>query len=533
VLADQGYRQARVRSVEKVSVSAEEAEIRVAVELGPQTVVGRLIVQGSDPLGLTSAEGFSLRVGSPLDRLSVDLAASQVRGGYDAAGYSDAMVRGSAESSPDGEWVVTLQIEPGIQRILAGVVVNGLKHTSPRAIVSGVSIEEGEILRNSDLDGTAARVANFAPIERVDVRTIPQGNNGAKVEIDVIEKPRWTTEVGGGWSSERGIQARFGVRDDNLIGRGFGLNLRGRWDQTEWLGFIVASLPPLPGKKLSFTSTIGYSRGEAPDNPDLAEDEASWSIEATRRIGSGRRGSAGFAYGDSGQQVTAYYRFSAVHNYEKVPDPQNAVPFDVTTNVGLVGARFVRDRFDYPFDPKSGHGLLLDLGYSNEVIGSDLDYWTGLGNGSIAIGVFGSSTWIQSLRIGVAEPLHGTNLDREARFFAGGQGSVRGFDRDTVGPVTDGFDGDLVPAGGGALFILNEELRIPVWGTLRAAVFADIGQVWESWGQANIHMSVGVGVGIRWATPVGPLWADIAWPVLNTGISSTKPKFYVGIGRPF
>ena len=529
VLADQGYRQARVQSVEEVPVSAEEAEIRVAVELGPQTVVGQLLVQGSDPLGLTSVEDFSLRVGSPLDRLSVDLTASQVRGGYDAAGYSDAMVRGSAESSPDGEWVVTLQIEPGIRRILEGIEVTGLKHTKPSAIVSGVSIEEGEILRNSDLDATAVRVANFAPIERVDVRTVPQGSNGAKVEIDVIEKPRWTTEVGGGWSSERGIQARFGLRDDNLIGRGFGLNLRGRWDQTEWLGFIVASLPPLPGKKLSFTSTIGYSRGEAPQNPELlAEDEASWSIEATRRFGSGRMGSVGNTYGDSGQQATAYYRYTSIHTYEKVPDPDSFFPIDVTTNVGLIGARFVRDRFDYPFDPKSGHALLLDVGYSSDILGSELEYWTGLGNGSIALGIFGSSTWIQSLRVGAAEPLQGTNLHPTARFFAGGQGSVRGFDRNTVGPVIFGD-----PVGGGALLILNEEVRIPVWGGLRAAVFADIGQVWKSWGQADTNLSVGVGVGIRWATPVGPLWADIAWPVANTGISSTKPKFYVGIGRPF
>jgi translocation and assembly module TamA len=529
VLADQGYREARVESVETVAISAERAEIRAVVELGSRAVVGELIVSGSDPLRITESEGFPLKIGSPLDRLSVDLAASQVRAGYDAAGYSDAVVRGSAEEIPGDGWVVTILVEPGIQRILEGVTVNGLKHTSQRAIVSGVSIEEGEVLRNSDLDATAARVANFAPIERVDVRTVPQGSSGATVEIDIVEKPRWTTEIGGGWSSERGAQARFGVRDDNLMGRGFGLNLRGRWDQTEWLGFVVASLPPLPGKKLSFTSTIGYRRGESPLNrEELAEDEASWSIEATRRLGSGRKGSAGFAYGDSGQQVTAYYRFTDTHTYEKELIPGNPLPYDTTSRIGLVGARYVRDRFDYPFDPRSGHGLLLDVGYSNELIGSDVDYWTGLGNGSVALRAFGSSTWIQSLRMGVTEPLHGSNLEPAVRFFAGGQGSVRGFDRDTVGPEIFGY-----PVGGGALLILNEELRIPVWGSFRAAVFADVGQVWESWGQATIHMSVGVGVGIRWATPVGPLWADIAWPVVNTGISSTKPKFYVGIGRPF
>ena len=90
-----------------------------------------------------------------------------------------------------------------------------------------------------------------------------------------------------------------------------------------------------------------------------------------------------------------------------------------------------------------------------------------------------------------------------------------------------------MPAGGGALFVLNEELRIPIKGGFRAALFADIGQVWESWGVADWELAVGAGVGIRWATPIGPVWADVAWPVANRGISSAKPKFYFGIGRPF
>jgi outer membrane translocation and assembly module TamA len=98
------------------------------------------------------------------------------------------------------------------------------------------------------------------------------------------------------------------------------------------------------------------------------------------------------------------------------------------------------------------------------------------------------------------------------------------------------------------LLILNEELRVPVWGGLRAALFADVGQVWPSWGEADWGFAVGAGIGIRWATPIGPVWADVAWPVVNPDIdppgeppylypirpmSSSKPKFYVGIGRPF
>jgi translocation and assembly module TamA len=545
-LIDLGFRDATVRSVETVPLGSERGEVRAEVDLGPQAVVAEVVVTGSDPLGVTGGDAFSLKVGSPLDRLSVDLAASRIRAQYDAAGYSDAVVRGAAEQTDDGSWIVTVDLEPGIRRVLTGIEVNGLKHTSRRSIVAGMTINEGEILRNSDLDTTAVRVANFAPIDRLDVRTVPEGADGAKVELDVVEKDRWTAEVGGGWSTERGIQARLGLRDDNLLGRGFGLNLRGRWDRVEWLGFLVASLPPLPGKKLAFTSTIGFSRGEPPDgDSDLISDETVWSIEATRWLGGGE-----LAAGTAGEQVTAYYRFTRTHTYDKVPpDPDDwwIFPIDITTDIGLLGARYVRDRFDAPFDPTRGYGIFIDAGTSSELLGSDFEYWTALATGSTATGIFGSTTWVQSVRLGVAEPLHGQNLIEEVKFFAGGQGSIRGFDRNSVGPVTYGQN-DWVPAGGGALAILNEELRIPIKGGFRAAVFADVGQIWESWGVADGNLAVGAGIGIRWATPIGPLWADVAWPVVNPYIeppgeppypypirrmSSSKPKFYLGIGRPF
>ena len=522
VLAEQGYHHAVVEQVGAVAVSGSRTELRADVELGPRATVGEVVLRGTDPLGLLEADDFPLTEGVTMTQSAVDLAASRLRTGYDAAGYSDAQVRGFAEPAEDDRWTVVFQIEPGLRRTIEGAVVTGLRYTSERSVLAGVTLENGEILRNSDLDAIAVRVANFAPIERVDVLTVPVGATGARVELDIEEKPRWTAEVGGGWSTERGAQARFGLRDDNMFGRGFGLNLRGRWDSTEWLGFIVASLPPLPGKRLSFSSTVGYSSGDAPTNPDLLnQDELFWSFETTRMFGIGRDVAT-----DAG---TLYYRFSSTHTFEKAP---SFFPIDTTVKVGLLGARYVRDRFDNPLDPRSGYGFSLDGGLSRDILGSELDYWTFLGRGSIVIRALGSSTWVHALRAGIAEPIGGTVLTKEAKFFAGGQGSIRGFDRDTVGPTQISLGG-FAPAGGGALFILNEELRVPVWRELRGAVFVDAGQVWESWSDVDGNLAVGAGVGFRWSTPIGPLWGDVAWPVANRGISSTGPKFYLGIGRPF
>jgi outer membrane translocation and assembly module TamA len=310
------------------------------------------------------------------------------------------------------------------------------------------------------------------------------------------------------------------VRDDNLFARGVSMNLRGSWASNEQRLFLVGALPPVPGGRISLISTIGYREGDAPDQPDLlAQEELLASLEAQYAM----RGNS---------QIGAYYRWTDTRTFDKVFDPQNPIPSN-TVRLGVLGARTVVDRFDNLFDPRAGWAMTSDLGWSSQRVGSDFEYVSWLTNISLALTPFGSATWVQTARVGVAEPLQGQNLIRDVRFFAGGQSSIRGFDLNSVGPLTFGVDFSLVPAGGGALFILNEELRVPVWGNLRAAVFTDIGQVWESWRDADAELSVGAGVGLRWSTPIGPLWADVAWPVANVGISSTKPKFYLGIGRPF
>jgi outer membrane protein assembly factor BamA len=519
VLGNQGYLDARVSDIEVVRTGPEAAEVRIAVEPGPRRIIDEIHVVGHDPLGLALADELTLRAGDPLDRLAINSAARQLRGVYHDAGFRDVQVDAAIDGTGDDRWVVEIEIDPGQKRMVREVRFTGASGLSERVLRKGLTVTEGEVLTDFDLDESASRIANFAPIERIEVRTIEEGNSETDIEIDVVTNRRWTAEVGGGLSTERGVQARFGLRDDNLFSRGVGLNLRGNLDATERRLFLIGSLPPTPGSRLTLIATVGYSVGDAPDEPDLLEQaEKLLSFEAQYAVS---------------RTVTAktYYRWTNTHTYEK--DPDDFFPIDSRTNIGLLGVQTVIDRFDSLFDPRSGWGLTSDLGWSSSVVGSDLEYMSWLTNFTLALEPFSEYTWIQTVRVGVAEPLKGRNLDREARFFAGGQSSIRGFDLNSVGPVIYGIEGALVPAGGGGLFILNEELRIPVWGSLRAGVFADIGQVWPSWSDADLNFSVGVGVGVRWSTPIGPLWADVAWPVANIGISSKKPKFYLGFGRPF
>ncbi len=429
-LASFGYLSAKVRSVDVVRLDPSRSEVRIDVDSGPRQTIDVVALVGSDPLGLVEAETFGIRVGQPLDREAVDTATRSLRNAYIAAGYREARARSEFRSSPEGEWVVEVELEPGRMRVLRNVEYSGLKHTSPRVLDKGVTVAAGEVLTDQALDQSASQIANFSPIERVEVRTRDVGVSEVDVEFDVVEKDRWAAEVGGGWSTERGVSASFGLRDDDLFGRGAGLNLRGGWGSTEQKLFLIGSLPPVPGGRLSLITTVGYVEGDAPTSRTFCvnQDEA-------RIVGGCRTPSTDRV------QVRSVL---PVHRYEDVREGARPVfrPPSISASRSVPSARERSwTHFDNLFDPRRGYGLTSDLGWSSQTFGSDLDYVSWLSNFSLALTPYSGATWMQTARLGVAEPLQGQNLLRDARFFAGGQASIRGFDLNSVGPVDLGFEG--------------------------------------------------------------------------------------------
>jgi outer membrane translocation and assembly module TamA len=287
---------------------------------------------------------------------------------------------------------------------------------------------------------------------------------------------------------------------------------------------LVVSLPPLPGSRWRFGSTMRYFEGPNPSEPESFDQiQYSASLEATFER-------------SASDALRGYYEIRRTENTFVCADPDDPFCMVQTIEVieSILGSSFLRDRMDNLFDPRSGHTLSLDLSTNRPEVGSDLSDARALLGLGLALEPLDDWTWAHRLQLGWAKGFGGAEINSERRFYAGGQGTIRGFDRDTVGPVDLGADFTLTPAGGGALAILNQELRIPVWGPVRAAVFVDVGQVWDTWSEADLDLAVGAGLGVRISTPVGPIWADVAWPVANEGVLTSRgAKFYLGIGRPF
>jgi outer membrane translocation and assembly module TamA len=518
-LATAGYRD--VRSVESWTETTADGVIEVHLRVDPGALAHavRVDLVGDDPLGLTDSQDFAIRSNMVLERGTIDKAVASLRRSYRKEGFTQVRVRSQIYRYDDQQWAVLLTLDPGSTAVVDRIEITGRRHLSERAILKNLPVQPDELFLLDDLDDSVARLATFEPVERVTATTRPDADR-VVVDLDIIEKARWTGEIGGGWNSDRGATARVGLNDNNLFRRGFRLGLRGRLEQDFLQGRIILALPPLPGGRFSASLNASYT-----------EDVLPAEFEGDIVINENIRGAAleGHYRLKPGLWTRGYYRFTRTRTFEEEPfDPD--FPLDITQDLAVLGGQIVVDRLDNPFDPRHGHYLALDLSWAGEAIGSDKENIRSLLTGSLASEPRGGWTWFQSLRLGAAKPLNGV-LDRQSRFFAGGSASIRGFKLDSVGPV-ETLGGVRIYAGGEALFVLNEELRFPLWQAFRGAVFIDTGQVWETWSDADFDLSVGAGLGLRWSTPVGPLWVDAAWPVVNPGENSGA-RYSFGIGRTF
>ena len=112
------------------------------------------------------------------------------------------------------------------------------------------------------------------------------------------------------------------------------------------------------------------------------------------------------------------------------------------------------------------------------------------------------------------------NVPYKLRFFAGGDRSIRGYDYNSLSALEKGY---LV--GGQVLAVGSAEYNYEFKPGLRGAVFADVGNAYDTNFEADTKL--GVGFGVRWASPVGMVRVDLAAGVLEESIP-VRLHFFIG-----
>src|SRR5262249_13924192 len=214
-----------------------------------------------------------------------------------------------------------------------------------------------------------------------------------------------------------------------------------------------------------------------------------------------------------------------------------------------IGPNFFYDRRDDIIDPHRGYYVTAGYKFAFPFINAEARYHK-VSMQSAWFRPLGKTVLAAAVRLGTIWPYGPTNIQVPIaeRNFAGGRSTNRAFDTDLLGipgetvdidthatkrtdgqtgscagayPVLAAYDCDAGPhiIGGTGLLSFNAELRIPIWGALGATVFYDVAQVWQN--VSDIHLALegdnglrqGVGAGLRFMTPIGPIRAEFGWPI--------------------
>lgn len=111
----------------------------------------------------------------------------------------------------------------------------------------------------------------------------------------------------------------------------------------------------------------------------------------------------------------------------------------------------------------------------------------------------------------------------DLRFFAGGDRSIRGYDYKSVSPTDS--EGRLT--GAKRLATASIEYQHQVSGPWWAAAFVDGGEAVNTF--TNVKWKIGVGAGVRWISPIGPIKLDLAFPT-REGFSLKNAHLYFALG---
>ena len=167
--------------------------------------------------------------------------------------------------------------------------------------------------------------------------------------------------------------------------------------------------------------------------------------------------------------------------------------------------------------PRRALGLVVEARGGSAALGSDVDFLQLRAEGRWIRGFGADNRVLLRGELGTTVVDDFTELPPSLRFYAGGDHSVRGYGYKEIGTV----DGDLF--GGKHLVVASAEFEhmfTPVWG---AAVFVDAGDAFDTGFDAH----VGVGAGLRWRSPVGPVRVDVA-----RDVSEDKPglRLHISVG---
>ncbi len=215
---------------------------------------------------------------------------------------------------------------------------------------------------------------------------------------------------------------------------------------------------------------------------------------------------------DNGWHTTLYVR----HLYENFSQGLQ----DDGLQFLLPGATFSRTRMRGSAMPMWGDKQTITVEYGDPAVLSATRVLRVLGRTSWIRGVGDNHRGLLRLEGGANFSEEFEKLSPSLRFFAGGDNNIRGYGYESISPVDE--SGALTGAKYTVSSTLEYQYRLT--GNWWGAAFYDMGDAFND----TPEWKAGAGVGIRWASPVGPVAFDFAWGLDEPDKNKFRIHFSLG-----
>ena len=567
----QGY--SSVKVTPQVENNHGDIRVRFTVDEGTQDIVQSLKIEGAETFPQSSSfapDGLKLAEGKPYSQKLVENDRANIVAHYLQAGYLMASFRETANAVAKNDphhLNVVYHIYEGPRVYTGSVITLGRQTTNQRLIDEDIAtIKPEQPLTETDLLASESKLYE---------------HTGVFDWAEVDPKRQITTQT------QEDVLVKVHEGKKNQLTYGFGFEIINRGGSVPSGTIALPNLPPI-GLPSNFTTsqktfygprgTIQYTRnhvrgkGESLSftgfagrldqrvaayyiDPRLrwtrwsATTSASYEFNQQNPIYSSRVALASYQmqrFLDPSKAKIFFLRYSfSKTDLTRIEIPELVPPEDQHVRLSTLAANYTRDTRDNPLDEHKGMLQTVELDFNTTKLGSSVDFAKLTLQSAYYKRIFHDIIWANSIRIGLAEPFAGSRVPLSEKFFTGGGNTLRGFPLDSAGPqrqvpVCSSAPVSCtliqVPTGGNELLILNSEFRIPlpIRKGLSLVTFYDGGNVFRNLGFHDFTTlySNNVGLGFRYATPVGPIRVDIGRN-LNPipGINATQ--YFVSIGQAF
>lgn len=416
---------------------------------------------------------------------------------------------------------VTYAITPGPFCSFGSIQINGLQEVPRKVVLRELNIAEGKRYNQSKLAEGQQLIYRLELFQFVSVRASDFESQATQipVEVKVKEAPHNTLKVGLGFGTEDKRRASVNWRRRNFFGGGRRLE-----SQMKHSG-----LEPIKVEMNLIQPHFFDRRNVAVFNPFFVrEDEINFNIN---RLGANISVQRHFATFTDGY-INYRLETDRIDADSLLGTEDRSLAEDLKRNKSIGTFGMIRNNSRPLFNPTQGGINSIAVEYSGNAFDSKFPYWKVVVERRGYLGLGRGWVFAYRAKAGSMAPVGDRDVTPiEERFYAGGSASVRGWQRFQLGPLSDV---DETPLGGNSLFEGSSELRYPIYRLFSGTVFVDFGNVWPS---ANTikpdELHYAAGIGLRFATPIGPIRFDVASKINKQRAAESTFEFHLSVGQAF